>query len=341
MKITYLFGAGASKCCLPLVNEIPEGMEKIITLLEKEEYQLSDTETFEEIKLEKTKQEVQKVLIEDLKWLVRETRNHASIDTFAKKLFFKGKEREKELDKLQAAFSVYLTIEQIIEKPNKRYDSFFASILRGDFGYYRFPENLRILSWNYDSQFEISFSEYTGNNSLSSNRSSLNVVSKYSPKTPNNSKFALLKLNGSTNMYQENRFDFYYIDECLTSLSSHGLNLIIKNFAAIRFRKEELKLLSGLSFAWERYKTQEHEIVFYAQNETKDTEVLVVIGYSFPYFNREIDREIIGSMDSLKKVYFQAPNADKLSERFLSIRTDIKTLLPRFDLDQFLLPNEL
>ena len=48
-------------------------------------------------------------------------------------------------------------------------------------------------------------------------------------------------------------------------------------------------------------------------------------------------------MDKLKKVYFQAPDADSLKERFLSIREDIPAnmLVSRFDTKQFLLPNEL
>ena len=118
------------------------------------------------------------------------------------------------------------------------------------------------------------------------------------------------------------------------------LELIIRNYATLRLG--QLQLFSGLSFAWERFGKLEHDIVEYAKGETSETEVLVVIGYSFPYFNREIDREVIGNMKSLQKVYFQAPDADILKERFLSIRDDIESssLLPRFDLEQFLLPNE-
>jgi len=39
---------------------------------------------------------------------------------------------------------------------------------------------------------------------------------------------------------------------------------------------------------------------------------LVIIGYSFPFFNREIDREIMGEInfEKLKKIYFQDPFRD-------------------------------
>jgi hypothetical protein len=38
---------------------------------------------------------------------------------------------------------------------------------------------------------------------------------------------------------------------------------------------------------------------------TQDTEQVVVIGYSFPFFNRQTDREIFGSMANLTKIYVQ------------------------------------
>jgi hypothetical protein len=57
----------------------------------------------------------------------------------------------------------------------------------------------------------------------------------------------------------------------------------------------------------------------------------------------ENDREIIRNMTNLRKIYFQAPDAHNLQERFFSIREDIKVdkLINRFDIDQFLIPNEL
>jgi len=75
----------------------------------------------------------------------------------------------------------------------------------------------------------------------------------------------------------------------------------------------------------------------------KQTKTLVVIGYSFPYFNRKIDRYIIECMPFLEKIYFQAPDASNLKERFSAINNtfDSNDLLLRIDLDQFAFPNEL
>jgi hypothetical protein len=47
--------------------------------------------------------------------------------------------------------------------------------------------------------------------------------------------------------------------------------------------------------------------------------------------------------NSLKKVYFQAPDAEDLRERFLAIndKLDPNNLILRKDIKQFTLPNEL
>lgn len=176
MKITYLFGAGASKQCLPIVEEIPDRIKAVIELLKKDENSLSDTEKYENINATVSKKEIQEQLIQDLEWLLEHSGNHASIDTFAKKLSIKG--QKSDLKKLKDAFSSYLMIEQLISKVDKRYDAFYASLLK--YGPSSFPDHIRILSWNYDSQFEISYSEYTNRFVLGENAITLSVSTKYS-----------------------------------------------------------------------------------------------------------------------------------------------------------------
>jgi hypothetical protein len=41
-KITYLFGAGASRQALPIVNEIPKHLRAIIDLFSHKDYELED-----------------------------------------------------------------------------------------------------------------------------------------------------------------------------------------------------------------------------------------------------------------------------------------------------------
>ena len=101
------------------------------------------------------------------------------------------------------------------------------------------------------------------------------------------------------------------------------------------------KTSSSISFAWEE-ENERSGIIQKARQDVSETNILVVIGYSFPFFNRIIDRDIIRGMNKLEKVYFQAPDANDIKERFLAIRDDIAPdkLLTRFDVKQFVFPNE-
>ncbi len=78
---------------------------------------------------------------------------------------------------------------------------------------------------------------------------------------------------------------------------------------------------TNIHFAWENddipLNTRE-----LAKEATKATNILVVVGYSFPVFNREIDRDIINNMKNLEKIYFQIPteDIDGVIERFRAIK---------------------
>jgi hypothetical protein len=335
-KIVYLFGAGASRNALPIVNEIPQKLEKLINLLKQEELQLSDSETFEDINIKnlETKKNYQERLINDLEWLLTESSKHASVDTFAKKLTIKRD--YKNLKRLKIALSIFFVFEQTINSPDKRYDSFFASIHNE---LYDFPENIRILSWNYDYQFELSYLEYSDSSDITSIQTSMNINHKYGNYRKKD-QFGIYKLNGTTGLFKDRGWNQYmYTTELNSEINIDYIQRIVRNYTAALSIGN---LYSNFSFAWEN-ETSENNIVEMAIEASKDAISLVVIGYSFPFFNREIDRKIIGAMTNLKRVYFQAPDANVLIERFQAIRDDSVNieLIPKFDLEQFVLPNEL
>lgn len=247
MKITYYFGAGASIGALPIVNQIPDRMREMINLLESEEYQLSANEEYEDLKINISKYDIQVKLIEDLKWLLEKSANHASIDTFAKKLYIK--KQIDNLNKLKVAFSIYLILEQIKNKPNLRYDSFYASILHED--HYSFPDNVRVLSWNYDFQFEKAFSEYTNDIEFSTNQDILKVISKYSHEESRNNKFCIVKLNGTSTILGSRGFMQYtYCQKMEDQITLDIIDKVVRNYGALRLTGWK-DFFSGLSFAWE------------------------------------------------------------------------------------------
>jgi hypothetical protein len=74
------------------------------------------------------------------------------------------------------------------------------------------------------------------------------------------------------------------------------------------------------------------------------TDIVVVIGYSFPYFNREVDRYIFSNFTprTTSKIYLQVPEPwfQSISNRFEGVHKWLK-MTPYTEVDQFLIPNEL
>ena len=338
--ITYLIGAGASANSLPVVSQINSRLDGFIEALNKDSNKLSHEQSFNIPKDgNRTKQDWHSDLIDDLHWLKVHSERHHSIDTFAKKLWIK--DQNDELRKLKLCLTIFFIYEQLVNKVDERYDTFFAAILGKNFS---FPQNMNILSWNYDLQFELAFQEYSDSRSITGVYNWLDIISKFSPNNEREIKnLGISKINGSCSKIYDYR-DQLIFDFSTTLNMSYGvewLENIVKGYALCKIDSD---FYSSLSFAWE----DDHpgsRIIQNTQILTYQTEVLVVIGYSFPYFNREIDRRIIREMRHLRKVYFQAPDGDLngLIERFRAIRPDTKhlELAPIDNVGSFFLPDEL
>jgi hypothetical protein len=100
-----------------------------------------------------------------------------------------------------------------------------------------------------------------------------------------------------------------------------------------------------LSFAWEEDRTNGNKIWEKAILSCKDTQVLVIIGYSFPYYNKDIDTKILQAFSQLKRIYIQDPDFTNIQERIKEINigrgwAEIE-VLHRQDKKLFFIPNEL
>lgn len=106
---------------------------------------------------------------------------------------------------------------------------------------------------------------------------------------------------------------------------------------------------SKVSFAWDNEKYLTDKYNFTLENSIINAKTLVVIGYTFPFFNRDIDRKIFDFMPNLKKIYIQDPNADQIIQNLepvLSMKNynlnELKmNIIPKTNTDQFFLPPEL
>lgn len=355
-NITYLIGAGASANAVPIVKNMVDNIKQFLEEFKKEEYCLSGDEKFKfqttnshqyKVSVE-VKENYRKKLLCDLEWLIKEMRNRKceSVDDLAFKLYKSGE--KVELKRLKIALSVYLIFRQM-DPVDYRYDAFVKAIIekpatREDHPILR--KQIKIISWNYDHQFEKAYSIPFGYNDIMEIQSQLKVYSKHFNATYNtpNDCFSIYKINGTAGIIGQhpiNREGKHYLSEVNSLFNVESIDKVINTYAMLKDAAEN-EFISTLSFAWGKDNSSEN-IIKKSIEGSKNTNVLIVIGYSFPISNSEIDIEIINAMTNLEQVYFQAPDAHNLKKRFLAIRNNIPDdkLITRSCIAQFLLPNEL
>ena len=336
-KVTYLFGAGASKFAVPMVNEIPERLRNFRNALEQINVgDLTSKQNEGKVSLIK---EIEKILnaIERTEYTENGPKYfpiQASIDTYAKKLFIR--QDFEALDRLKAVMCVFFYFEQSVRDVDIRYDSFFASIING-FAH-NLPKSINIISWNYDSQFELAYSKFSNDFRIQNNMSMLNLMTKLTRENRDNvdERFSIFKING-TAAFHDHMNKLYPI----LRPEDEKIKPAIHAIEWYHVWANEKRYFPSLSFAWEG-RQETNKLLELCKVACQNTTSIVIIGYSIPFFNRDIDRKIIEAMPNLKKVYFQSPEAEALKERFLAFKEmDQASLISKTNTDQFFLPNEL
>lgn len=320
-NITYLIGAGASALSIPMINQIPESIKLIFRLIRN--YRESNV-------LKEPIISVVNEMYENFEWLIENSRVHSTIDTFAKKLFITR--NRIGLEKFKKTVTILFLFEEMRNDVDKRYDSFFASILDSSL---ELPSNVKIISWNYDLQFERSFTSY-------SQRKLFNSVDELTINFPNNrfdkyEKNFIHKINGMVWFTKELSEKLNY-RALFEKIEFNLIHFLVDTYSEI------IKdgLWERILFSWENFELDNSRI-FEIREDIIETNILVCIGYSFPYFNRNVDKYLIKSMKNLEKIYFQNPQTNQNIERFKTIRNDLndKNFIAYENCAEFLLPDEL
>ncbi len=325
-KVTYLLGAGASVNALPIVNDIPKALNNILDVLDNKNplhrYDTNDqADTYAK---------------NDLRGLLKGCQEHVSIDTYAKKLFLTGHPNYIKVKNVIILF--FELYQKLYNSFDKRYDAFFASILNDR--YDKFPKNISILSWNYDNEFEKAYYKYIESaNSKQEVDELLNIYTKQEDVSYyDTTGFNIFKLNGSANFFNKN--NSLEKDNVVKGLiHQQEIKEIIDKYY-INTHQNDLK--SGISFSWdsESINLSMRQSILEILNNTRQ---LVVIGYSFPFFNRDFDKNILANILGLTNIYIQDPDAENIKSRITAINPALRgqTLVSITDMNQFYLPSEL
>ncbi len=354
-KITYLLGAGASANTIPVVAYFPERLLEVRKYLESvlptASHEIKPAFTIPQDLVGTTN-----AIILEFNWLISEAENYYTIDTLAKKYYLTKK--LSDLKRLKKCLMTYFTLEQYIfienaksEKYNfkktkieKRYGSFIASIARikkqtytdsmhstinSDEINIELNNYIKILSWNYDLQFELNLQRLYLEKTIHFVQSIFQIFpNKDTYNETNNlrmdlSRFAMVKLNGNAIWNEKEMYQpLVYTRTIFDSHTAVDQNETLAKYFLSEYAKHQSfdEQLKCFNFAWENDKYFKDKYYGHnvnlerAEKIASETEILVVIGYSFPIFNREIDNMLFQKMTNLEKVYIQ----DKYPERIKS-----------------------
>ena len=230
---------------LPVVNEIVKSLLSFKEAVKNAPINTEGIYTIMNTHSRKGSQiiQVQYELLKDIDFIYNAAREHATIDTYAKKLFLTG--RNKDLERLKNVLSVFFVWAQLEGRVDQRYDTFLANILQENLC---FPKEVSIISWNYDSQFEIAYKYYTTNGSLPIFEK--NADGDLSQKKETGRIF---KVNGSANFG-----DFNLVNSISKNGSVSPIIQLIECYSNLYADTGMLgfQLNSHLSFAWETSEKQ-------------------------------------------------------------------------------------
>lgn len=325
--VTYLLGAGASANCLPTYQNFAARFNRFVSLIERYKDSTHEIQSYTRA-------------LQDLYVLAKHVKNelrvHNTPDTLAKKYFHKSDaESLQRLKHVLILFFVHeqtnskglffndpalTSLKQEIEITDRRYDSFLASILRPIPRKLKFLDNISILTWNYDLQFEIAYHSYSELSIPEVQRhiQSYPIIAKEGNEKFDPSKFCVLHLNGLaySSCNQDSIVDkfgrFIESEREQMMLISDSFNSLMCQNEMQKWKHQKL-----LCFAWERmnedFSINADDVTYNNALLVADrTNILVINGYSFPLFNRAFDLRILQSMTKIKKVYIQSPSAKEI-----------------------------
>lgn len=289
----YLFGAGASAQYLPVALQMREDIErtvhKLVSLKSKQKNLIvGDKPLFEYFDFAEN----------HLKFLLNESRRFPTIDSFAKALTI-----QKDFNKLRIlkfSLSLYFCLKQNNVNVDKRYLHFLSMVVND----FKLDNRYKLFSWNYDFQMELSLSILYNLRVFHQCKSVLNVLT-CKENINDLSKSFYFKLNGTAGFYDNFGTNDHYISRDLNdSLDTSISELLIMYYNSYL----NLDYESSLNFAWENsIKTDILNNISYSVQNAKN---LVIIGYSFPAYNRTIDKELLKMISPTTKTFIQCKDAN-------------------------------
>jgi len=319
-KITYLLGAGASYNSIPIWSEQGDSMNQVAEIIKRA---IENPNTVFEAELLESKeyngfnnneQTILNQLVEDLNKYALKAEENDTIDSYAFQLF--KRKNKQELFNLKRAVSIYLDIWQFYRKNvlsknidkkqfiDTRYIKWLNMITESNnVGDIKLKPNVNILSWNYDLQVELAFARYYDDLGFEC----LNKINeKFNFLGLPDDNLQIHHLNGHHGYFEYEKAYYPTGNNILKSNFYKYLKDIINNFKQFPELNNKRQDYSQIKFSWER------ELSPQITKIAEETDILIIIGYSFPQYNMVTDRKIIDAFKLNQPMYlkYQDPTDD-------------------------------
>jgi hypothetical protein len=320
-NITYYLGAGASYNAYPILTELGVRMIGFAKRYLSIKAVPANKLNFDSL----VKHETQFAWAWDIGYFGNKALDYGTIDTYAKVLMLNGE--EKQLARLKAALSTFITLWEFVDdeyvKPtfrmksedngkrifadvDKRYLALLSNFLERDEVSINRADTINFISWNYDFQVQRAIGKLILNEF---DYWRINVHLPFDQFSTSSSPLSLTQLNGYAGFWSTKESPEVVIGvrnaKFTLDQSLDDLDHIVASTT-----RGEINWDNLINYAWEK-----SELVSERRERAKEiirnTNTLIIIGYSFPSFNREIDRELFNEIQPGTHVVYQDPNANE------------------------------
>ena len=338
-SLTYILGAGASFQSIPIVTTFPQRFSSFIESVNN--FANQNTENYTYQKSLRNLAVVGGVLL-------KEFQNHQSFDTFFKKLYHT--QDEKKIKLYKKILNLYFIWEHtkpgdnvtVLDKNNftkqanvdKRYDALIAGLLQPIKGDKKLFCKTNFITWNYDLNLlssiknyffpEITFAEMLAN------------IRKDETVWKINDQLSILNMNG---IFYSSVFDN------VQKLPQTNSETLFESKLSEDYLEDKMddRDAESIRFAWELENII--DVTSAAQQMIKFSKNIVVIGYTFPLYNRLVDFEYLFPDNvNQKRLFIQDPNAIELKEDFIeffSLEGIRHSITPKTSCNHFFVPKDI
>lgn len=317
-NVTYLLGAGASYHAIPIMANFKEKFKKFLYL-----YWNHQSHPY------------QSLIFEFLTRTIKELDQAHTIDKHASILHRKNKYEYEAFKILICYYLLYIQLnkdsnENIISEDVKElgiYDTRYQELINRITTDDKIQSNVNIISWNYDFQlelntsklFDLSFEEVNKNLKIFPNSNIRYRVNEIDAK--------VVKMNGTAMFYDRHTNSYNNFIEPDSTFTKNDLLKSMDEIGKLLVQEKSNK--DPMICYWFEANNEARLARKRAKSIIEQTNTLIIIGYSFPQDNREIDVDLFAKTENLGNIKYNIPEKDynKYLRNLLNRNPNLKNLV--------------